>query len=90
MAHCYLCGSELPSHVHHVRRKVKTGEHVRKRYPRSGISATQSSYGMRIVCKRCARFLDRQDLKRDLMREWLVGLALIILILLFLYPNIGG
>lgn len=69
MANCFLCGRKNPPDVRQVRRKVKTGEWIRKRYQSPRVNSTQSHFGMRIVCPSCAKFLDRQQIKSELWKH---------------------
>lgn len=62
MANCYRCGRAIEDDLR-IRRRVKTGEWVRRRYPKSSVSHVQSTFGMRIVCKWCAGQIDRQELR---------------------------
>ncbi len=77
MANCFLCGRKIPLDVWQTRRKVKTGEWVRKRYQSPRINTIQAHYGMRIVCPLCARFLDRQRIVDELKKHVVVLLLLV-------------
>jgi hypothetical protein len=85
MSNCYLCGRPILDSQYHRRRKVKTGEYERRRYPNPKISAVQTTYGMRIVCAGCARMLDRQKIAKLWLEHLpvLVALAVLLLVILF-------
>ncbi len=88
MPNCYLCGRKISNDTRLIRRKVKTGEYVRKRYTPYRLSAIQSSFGMRIVCKSCASFLDKQAFRSELLSHVWVLAALVLFVLLFLAPGL--
>lgn len=67
MAHCYFCGRQIKDKSQQLRRKVKTGEWVRKRFPKPRAHEVQTHYGMRIVCKNCAGYVDRLSTKHQLL-----------------------
>lgn len=73
---CYLCGQRIVR-GRQLRRRVKTGEWVRRRYAQSRVSHVQTSFGMRIVCGWCARRIDRQDLRSAWQGHLSVVLALL-------------
>lgn len=82
---CYICGRSIVDTKYKLRRKVKTGEFERRRYPHPKVSLVQSSYGMRIVCTRCAHALDQRIQRkalRDLAEIALASIALLIALLL--------
>lgn len=84
MAHCYRCGCLIEGSRAYKRRRVKTGEWTRRRYPKQTIAAATTHYGWRIVCNRCARQIDLAYAKRE-FTEWMkLGIALIILFALLL------
>jgi hypothetical protein len=87
--HCYLCGTELGPEDRHWRRRVKTGEHTSTRYRGGKVSAVHTSYGMRVVCGQCVRFLDRQKLSRELIAH-LVVLGLLALVVGYLLLTLKG
>ncbi len=80
VANCYRCGCKVED-GRQFRRRVKTGEWVRRRYPKTSVSHIQTSFGMRIVCKWCARQIDRQEWRRGLMGHLSVIFALVGLLL---------
>lgn len=89
MANCFRCGKHILDSRFQFRRRVKTGEFERRRYPGSKLSALQISFGIRIVCKNCARTIDIQRGRKELMAHLQVFAALIVLALaLFLGPYI--
>lgn len=75
MPNCYRCGRSLKDTRQRLRRRVKTGEWISKRYGKSRARAVQYHYGYRIVCKGCANKIDAND-RRDAMRPWFQVLAL--------------
>ena len=86
MPHCYVCGRPLPADRKRVRRRVKTGEWNRKSYSGGRIKATQTHYGLRMVCGGCAKFLDKTGTRDEWMRHlspffWLFVLWLASLVL---------
>jgi len=84
MAKCYVCGNSIDPKSRQMRRRVKTGEWIRRRYPNSWVSHTQSSYGMRVVCRWCANRIDLKDWRYSLRRD-LAVLGLLGLLVLFLF-----
>ena len=66
---CYTCGRYFRPEEPHQRRRVKTGEKYRKQYKSSNVELIQATYGMRIVCKNCARYLDSLESKRELSKH---------------------
>ncbi len=70
MATCYRCGRPIPSTEFKVRRRVQTGEWIRRRYPHPQINAFQIHYGIRVVCSQCARAIDWETAKREYLM-WL-------------------
>jgi len=65
MPTCYLCGQSIRSLAAGFRRKVRTGEYVY----RSRSKAVRTSYGLRVLCSRCAKRIDAQDLRQEFL--WL-------------------
>lgn len=59
-----------------LRRKVQTGEWVRRSYSRGKVEAVQKHFGRRIVCKGCARDMDRKALWKEVRDHALVLLLL--------------
>lgn len=78
MANCYVCGRPIEDSLQ-LRRRVKTGGYERKRFPGSRANLVQTHFGMRIVCKRCARGIDWKA-DRDRVRGHLLVLAAIALL----------
>lgn len=81
-AYCYLCGREIKSRVR-TRRKVQTGEWVRRDYKRSRIESVQIHFNRRVVCGFCARQLDRESFWLTIRTHgtvllWLAGLLVIV------------
>jgi len=84
MANCYLCGRPIYERNYNRRRRVKTGEHERRRYPPGKVVAIQVAYGMRIVCPACAKFIDRQKVTGLLLEHLSVLFALATLFIVLL------
>ncbi len=73
MAHCFRCGTPIPSDRPHLRRKVNTGEWVR-RDPRASSGWTvRQRLSSRIVCATCARHMDGREAREA--RIWAAKLA---------------
>lgn len=75
--HCYLCGSALDPEKRHLRRKVRTGEWLRRSYPSKKPVSTQFHAGFRVVCGRCARRIDLEECRKDRLM-WLEFAAAVI------------
>jgi len=85
MATCYRCGRPIPSTDFKLRRKVKTGERISRRYPNPNISALHITYGVRLVCLPCAHVIDREEARKELLQYVELCAALLLLaIALFL------
>lgn len=80
MSNCFLCGRPLTPGSRHPRRKVRTGEWARRRYPGGPASSVTVRFGMRVVCPRCRDVLDREARRREAVQYWELGIALLILI----------
>lgn len=79
MANCYHCGRPLNESRYRLRRRVKTGEWVRRDYRSGKPSSVQNRYGSRIVCQGCAKWIDARDL-RGARWQWIqLALALTLL-----------
>jgi hypothetical protein len=85
MASCYRCGRKLTSKKFQPRRKVKTGEWVRRGFARQNVQAVQNHFGMRIVCPRCARQIDLENKRIELteMAKLILALAVLFVVLIF-------
>jgi len=79
MATCYRCGRPIPSTEFKNRRKVKTGERISRRYPNPAISALHVTYGVRLVCLQCARAIDQEEARKELLKYLELAAALILL-----------
>lgn len=60
MARCFRCGQLIPSDKRHFRRRVRTGDRSRVVSSKGRSYETVTSFGMRVVCGRCAGQLDLQ------------------------------
>lgn len=84
MANCYICGRPLNESRYRLRRRVKTGEWVRRDYRSGRPASVQNRYGARIVCQGCAKWIDARDM-RSAQRQWIqIGAFLIVLFTLVL------
>lgn len=81
MANCYLCGRYIAPIGFHLRRRVKVGECVRRKYPTSLPNAVHARYGFRIVCTRCAYAIDRRQRIQVILDAAMVLVPLILLVL---------
>ena len=83
MPNCYRCGTYFKSGDFQLRRKVRTGEHLTKQYRSGKVNVLSVRYGPRVVCKQCARQIDREN-KRAQLAPYFGLLALLgILFILF-------
>lgn len=89
MQHCYRCGREIKGQTL-LRRRVRTGEFVRRGYGRNRVTGVSERYGMRIVCSFCAKSLDDTSLRNILLANLPAGLALLFLILGLLVLRLSG
>lgn len=79
MENCFACGRPMRSGVPHLRRKVKTGEIVR-RY-RGRVSGVHQHFAVRVVCRKCAWRIDRDRFVKETLPQLLeLGLALLVLL----------
>lgn len=86
MAYCYRCGRKIaPGETRQPRRKVRTGEWIRKGYGKGSVQGVQSHFGMRIVCPSCAKRIDRENLWMGLLEDIKFILALLVLFALIAY-----
>lgn len=85
MANCYICGRPLNESRYRLRRRVKTGEWIRRDYRSEKPSSVQNRYGSRIVCQGCAKWIDAHDF-RSARWEWIqIGLVVGLLLILLLH-----
>ncbi len=63
MPNCYICGKPLNESRYRLRRRVKTGEWVRRDYRSGKPSSVQNRFGPRTVCQGCANRIDARDSK---------------------------
>ncbi len=61
MPNCYRCGQYFKSGDFQLRRKVRTGEHLTKQYRSGKTNVYSVRYGPRVVCKGCAKQIDREN-----------------------------
>lgn len=79
LMHCYLCGRPIPSDVTRHRRRVRTGDRSTVSFRTGKMISAHTTYGLRVVCDRCARFLDHQRSTGEL-RKHLATLGLLFLL----------
>lgn len=79
MPNCFRCGKKLEAEERHIRRRVQTGERVARRFVKPAVQSVVASFGMRIVCRRCATAIDREAHRVELISLAKLGLALAIL-----------
>ena len=72
-----------------MRRKIKTGERISRRYPNPNVNALHISYGIRLVCSPCAKMIDREEARKELLKYVELGAALLLLAILLLYRYFG-
>jgi len=68
MPNCYVCGTYLEPARHQLRRKVRTGERLRRSYLRDRFrpASLNVNFGFRVVCRRCAKRIDRERFLAEL------------------------
>lgn len=83
MANCFRCGRVIDDSKVRLRRRVKTGEWIRRGYASNTVAATQTHYGMRVVCKWCAKQIDIEDTKREIKghKEVLIAIGILFLVM---------
>jgi hypothetical protein len=82
IANCYRCGRPTDDTHYHLRRRVKSGEHERRPFSSPRSHMVQTHCGMRIVCKRCAWAIDRQNYHLTIEGHLQVIVVLVIVLLL--------
>lgn len=80
MANCFLCGILIDSGRRQLRRRVKTGGIEQIRFGRDRAVSARTSYGMRIVCTRCAKSIDEAKRREVLLENWKLFGAVILLV----------
>jgi hypothetical protein len=87
MPTCYLCGKPIGFDARPIRRRVKVGEHIKKRY--AGIRAVyvETHFGMRVVCAGCAAYQDLMEKRAQYKEVYLMlgGFSLVALGSLFVW-----
>ncbi len=78
MTHCYVCGRPVPEGAPKSRRKVRTGETVR-RPARARFPVPTLRFGMRVVCPWCARRVDAERRREEIVQYVELGIALLLL-----------
>ena len=85
MSRCYLCGKPISDDERQIRRRVRTGDRTRTSYTTGKALESVTTFGRRVVCARCARFLDRSSLRNLLCKHSFVLLLLTLLMIYLLY-----
>ena len=67
MANCYVCGRPLKPGSRALRRKVRTGEWLRRSRKDAPPTSVNVHFGMRVVCPWCARRIDRERARQELL-----------------------
>lgn len=81
MSNCYLCGRHFESSDFQLRRKVRTGGSEHIRFGRDRAVSARTSYGMRVVCKHCAKKIDEAKRQEIIRENWkLIGAVLLLLV----------
>lgn len=83
MRYCYICGRAVPAPAPSVRRKVRTGEAQRK-CNRSRFPTATIRFGMRVVCPWCAKKIDVERRREELVQFVELGIALSLLAVVLL------
>ncbi|CAN5599292.1 hypothetical protein BH11ARM2_BH11ARM2_28840 [soil metagenome] len=84
MHNCLLCGRALKPASRHLRRKVRTGEWLRRKNKDSPPTSVNVHFGMRVVCPWCAKRIDRENARKELLQYAELGVALLALLLVVL------
>lgn len=80
MPNCYRCGRFIEPGKFQFRRKVRVGETVRSLYGRGKVASATARFGVRVVCRDCARTIDHQEfVRRELPQLLELALALAVL-----------
>lgn len=82
--HCYLCGRLMQSDATYKRRRVRVGERIRTVYRSGKRVESVASYGIRVVCQRCAHFLDKQKQWDEVIKS-LAALGVLFALTAFLW-----
>lgn len=82
MSHCYRCGRPLGAAEPRRRRKVATGGSVRTSYLKGRVRATADHFGMRVVCKKCARRIDFREGRLEAVENAKLAAAVAVLAIL--------
>lgn len=77
--HCYLCGSLIDPEKRLLRRKVRTGEWLRRTYPSGRPVSAKYHTGYRVVCGRCAKRIDFEEGRKDRLMWLEFGAAVLFL-----------
>lgn len=83
--HCYRCGNALKEGERHLRRRVQTGGWINKSYPAARFKEARTSFGMRVVCRRCARLIDLSERRLEVAENAKLAVALCLLAALVIW-----
>lgn len=83
MNHCYVCGRPVPTGAPKSRRRVRTGETLRKA-ARARFPVSTLRFGMRVVCPWCRRRIDAERRREELVQYAELGIALLLLVVVLL------
>jgi hypothetical protein len=88
--HCYRCGIYMKKEDRHVRRNVPTHLKLLRRYPGSKVERATTSYGRRVVCRRCSRIIDLTERRLELAENAKLAAALAVLFSIIAWKMAGG
>ena len=84
MPNCFVCGSPLKPGSRNLRRKVRTGEWLRRSRRDAPPTSVNVHFGMRVVCSWCARRIDREAARRELLQYAELGVAALVFLALLI------
>ena len=82
---CYRCGQPIIEPGPRIRRKVRTGEWVRRRSKDNKAEQIQFHFGRRVVCRKCAVAIDWEFRRQELLQYGEFILAVVVLLAVILY-----
>lgn len=90
MPNCFVCGRPLKPGSRAPRRKVRTGEWLRRPRKDAPPTSVNVHFGMRVVCPWCAGRIDREAARRELFQYAELGFAVLILLAALLSRLLRG
>lgn len=81
MSTCYICGRHIEPTEQNLRRRVRTGDRTRVSFRTGKVVEGVTTYGVRVVCQRCAARMDHSAQRLLLWRHLSVIAALLIVLL---------